>query len=161
MLPSKIPPNPPFSKGGITETNARQTALRLLARREHSRFELRKKLIEREIALDIIEPLLTQLVTQGVLSDQRFVENYIRARVNKGYGPVRIAAELNQRGITADLIDELLDPHAELWLEKINSVKHKRFGKIIPKDFNERAKQMRFLQYRGFTIEQIQQIFRD
>lgn len=141
--------------------DAHQTAIRLLTQREHTRIELQRKLIKRGFTQDIVEPLLDQLIQKKLLNDQRFAENYIHYRTNKGYGPVRIAAELNQRGVAADLIDELLDHNAENWLHQIHTLKQKRFGKKSPKDFNEQAKQMRFFQYRGFTLAQIRKIFND
>ena len=139
----------------------RQTAIRLLARREHSRAELQQKLLARGFMQDVVTPLLNQLTEKNILSDRRFAENYIHYRTNKGYGPVRIGAELTQRGVDSDIIDELLNMQTEYWLQHIQTIKLKRFGKKIPQDFNEQTRQMRFLQYRGFTMEQIRRIFID
>jgi regulatory protein len=136
-----------------------QTAIRLLARREHSRFELQQKLIQRGFTPNIVEPLLKQLLEKNLLSDKRFAENYIHYRTNKGYGPLRIAAELQHRGVDRDIIDELLDASSEEWIQKIQYLKQKRFGKKPPIHFNEQARQMRFFQYRGFTPDQIRKIF--
>jgi regulatory protein len=138
-----------------------QAALRLLARREHSCFELRRKLQARDCTAESIEPVLQKLVEQNLLSDARFTEVYIRSRIAKGYGPVRIAAELTQRGIDEELIAEYLDPRAEDWLQQAHAVRQKRFGKKVSKDFAERAREMHFLQYRGFTIEQINKVFKE
>lgn len=138
-----------------------QSALRLLARREHSRFELRRKLQERDYSEELITATLQKLVEQGLLSDARFTECYIRSRVAKGYGPVRIAMELQQRGVSEELLEEFLDLKDDSWLEHAVKVRQKRFGKKMAEDFAEQAREMRFLQYRGFTIEQIRQIYKE
>ncbi len=142
----------------ITPNQVRQKAIQLLARREHSRFELQQKLQQRDYPIELIQQQLTQLVEQGLLSDERFVEHYIRARSNKGYGPIRIAAELQQRGITRELIEHFIEPIEDQWLPLAEKVRQKRFGKNVPTDFPEQAKQMRFLQYRGFTNTQISKV---
>ncbi len=137
----------------------RQTALDLLARREHSADELFRKLKLRKFDLNEIQHTVQQLQQEGLLSNARFVENYIHARRNKGMGPVRIHAELIERGISQDLIDQGLDMADNAWLAEARKVWQKRFKKQKPTDFKVRAQQMRFLQYRGFTREQIEQVF--
>jgi len=134
-------------------------ALRLLTRREHSCFELRRKLQERGYSLDQINPELELLIEQGLLSDSRFADCYLRARAGKGYGPVRIEMELQQRGVTAGIIGETLDKADIDWLELAQQVRRKRFGAKIPTDFPARARQMQFLHYRGFNSEQIRRIY--
>ena len=143
----------------FSASEVRHAAVRLLARREHSRFELQQKLQQRGYLIELIQPELEKLVQKGLLSEERFVENYVRARRNKGYGPLRIVVELQQRGVSNDLIDHYVDHAAEEWLQLAAQLRQKRFGKPIPKDFNEKAKQMRFLQYRGFVMEQIHKVF--
>lgn len=131
----------------------KNSALNLLARREHSQQELRAKLLVREFAREEIEQVLQILKKENLQSDARFAESYARMRINRGYGPLRISQELQQRGINNDLIAENLAQDKEFWLEKMNEVKHKKFGSKIPKDFVEKAKQLRFLQYRGFVVQ--------
>lgn len=96
---------------------------------------------------------------EGLLSHFRFVESYVRMRREKGYGPTRIQAELQARGITEEAIEEHLDFADNAWLTVIRTVWHKKFKGQLPRDFKTRAYQMRFLQYRGFTPEQINTIF--
>lgn len=136
-------------------TIIKNCALGLLARREHSQYELRNKLKLRKFSDNLIVEVLKELTSENLQSDARFTEIYIRHRAEKGYGPLRIQAELRERGIVEESISQYLDESAEYWIEKITTVKRKKFGNKIPKDFSERAKQMRFLQYRGFTLEQI------
>lgn len=135
------------------------TALRLLARREHSVRELRDKLAARGVANDIIDALLAALTGSGLLSDRRFAEIYVRGRFERGYGPQRIRAELRERGIGGNLADEMLEAWAGSWLESVREQRDKRFGTELPRDFVARARQMRFLEQRGFTGEQIRAVF--
>lgn len=135
--------------------------MNLLARREHSETELSRKLRLREFPDTDIKTVLTQLAQEGLLSNTRFIENYIHYRRNKGYGPLRIRGELLERGITEDFIDHHLDIADNVWRENARQVWQKRFKNQLPSDYKTRAQQMRFLQYRGFTMEQIDGIFRD
>ena len=150
----------------MTETNStdvasiRQAALRHLARREHSKAELADKLTRKGFAAQSLAPVLSELVQQGLLSDERFTEAYVRYRSSMGYGPRRIEQELRERGVTEDLIATHLDSSDEHWLDEVAEVRQKRFGPDLPSDYKDRAKQMRFLQYRGFTHEQINRAFR-
>ncbi|MEA3243382.1 MAG: regulatory protein RecX [Pseudomonadota bacterium] len=145
------------SAGACQESYA--TALRLLARREHSELELRHKLIGRSFADTIVDVVVVQLLDQGLLSDQRFAEVYARGRFERGYGPLRIRAELRERGVSGDLTEQNLAELSRSWVESASRQRSKRFGRQFPGDYRERAKQMRFLQQRGFTSDQIQTVF--
>ena len=140
---------------------ARQTALGLLARREHSRRELAYKLAQRGYDANIVEPLLSGLATEGLLSEERFVEGYVYARSARGYGPLRIRAELRERGVPDDLVDGFLDDRDPQWADAVAAAHRKRFGADRPSDFKERARQTRFLQQRGFTPEQIRRVLNE
>lgn len=133
--------------------------MNLLARREHSEYELTRKLRTRGFTLEDIQPVIAKLVTEGLLSNKRFVENYIHFRRQKGYGPQRIRAELNERGISEDMIEHHLNIADNAWFTCAHKTWQKRFKGNMPSDFKTRAQQMRFLQYRGFTSEQINSIF--
>jgi regulatory protein len=132
-----------------------RTALDLLARREHSRRELEQKLGARGFAEDLIEPTLDALEESGELASARFTASFIRARAAKGQGPARIRAELAERGIAREQAAELLREADIDWAALATSVRDKRFGAERPADFKERARQARFLEYRGFDSEQI------
>jgi regulatory protein len=142
-----------------TLTQVQNAAIRLLSRREHSRNELRQKLLQRGFPAELIQQVLEKLIQKKLLDEERFVESYIRARSNKGYGPLRIIAELQQRGVNVEIIFNFIDETSCEWLELAQQVRQKKFGKKMPKEFTEKAKQMRFLQYRGFSVEQINKIF--
>ena len=124
--------------------------MNLLARREHSQFELRNKLKAKGHAKDVIDNVLQELAKENLQSDERFVENFIRARANHGFGPVRIALELRDRGITKEMINELVDKNHNKWKTNAMAIKQKKFGDQIGY-----AKQARFLQYKGFTHDQV------
>lgn len=127
-----------------------RTALDLLARREHSRRELERKLAARGFAPDLIAATLDALEESGELKSARFTASFIRARAAKGQGPARIRAELAERGIDRDQAAELLREADIDWATLAASVRDKRFGAQRPTDFKERARQARFLEYRGF-----------
>ncbi|MDF2868173.1 MAG: recX [Gammaproteobacteria bacterium] len=132
----------------------RRAAMDLLARREHSRFELYQKLGKKGSPSSLINQILDELTSESLLSDERFVESYINHRSGQGYGPIRIRQELLARGIDNCLIDECLDDNAVNWFELAAKVRIKKFGGDQPHDLVEQAKQFRFLQYRGFSFEQ-------
>ena len=123
----------------------------MLARREHAVREIRDKLIDKGVGGQVADDTLESLVAEGLLSDRRFVEDFLRARKNRGYGPLRIQAELRQRGVDDELLFEYINPHDQQWAENIRDVWQKRFGGQPPTDLKERARQSRFLQYRGFS----------
>ena len=147
MRPSKLDPE------AADEAACKRTAVELLARREHSRLELERKLATRGFAEDVIAPALDALEHSGVLVATRFTESFIRSRVAKGQGPARIRAELAERGV-GDAAELLRGGDVD-WLAAARAVRRKRFGAEPPRDFRERAKQARFLQYRGFTADQV------
>lgn len=136
----------------------RQRAIKLLASREHSRLQLERKLGERGFEADEVAEVLTQLAAEGLQSDERFAESFVRSRIERGHGPTRIAAELRERGVDEALISDYLDFSDPLWHERLEEVRSRRFGGTLPDDYQTRAKQARFLQYRGFTSEQIRRM---
>lgn len=143
------------SEGKAAGGSARRKALDLLARREHSLAELREKLRARDFAAEEIETTLEQLAREGLASDQRFVEAFVAAQVRKGQGPVRIRAELQRRGIGGEASAPHLDADLHDWPALARAVRAKRFGGGAPKDFHERARQARFLEFRGFSMDHI------
>jgi regulatory protein len=94
-------------------------------------------------------------------SDTRYAETYSRQRAQRGYGPNRIVQELKQRGIDDASARLALEPMDAEWNALIERVWRKRFGSVLPADATERARQARYLQYRGFTAEQIRGLLND
>lgn len=129
-------------------------AMDLLARREHSQFELARKLRMKGFVEDDIPSTLQNLVKKGLLSDQRFAEQYCRARTQRGFGPRRIEQELQERGVSEELIALTLDEiSVKEWKEFAQTAWKKKFSGKKPPDYPTWAKQKRFLQYRGFADE--------
>jgi regulatory protein len=130
----------------------------MLARREHSASELQQKLKQKGFSSDEISAALEQLQNADWQSDERFTEAYIRSRRSRGYGPVRIALELKERGIDEALTSAHVDATDVQWLECLRDEYERKYRGSEVADFEERAKRMRFLQYRGFTLEAIYQV---
>jgi regulatory protein len=142
------------------ESNIRNKAMDLLARREHSEQELRQKLKTREYDADAIDGVLQALKEDRLQSDERFTESYVNHRFNAGVGPLKIRYELRQKGVSDGLVDVLLEPLSDQWDEIMTRQRIRKFGAPIPDDYAERMKQARFLQNRGFSPESVMRLFR-
>jgi len=136
-------------------SSPRNKALDLLARREQSVAELRAKLVARDFAADAIDQAIDTLVHDGLVSDDRFAAVFVASRVRKGQGPIRIRGELKQRGVADELIALHLEQAAVDWTQLARGVRDRKFGPAPSGGYRERARQSRFLQYRGFSGEQI------
>lgn len=169
-LPADDPRRPLFSR-----------ALRVLAAREHGREELRSKLLvppapwpkrgeegRRQRAdivqgvapekpdEDMLEDVLDALEREGYLSDERFAESFVNMRARRGHGPVRIKNDMKQKKLATDKISDAFEACETDWFELARDVRERKFGEIVPTDFKEKARQMWFLQSRGFEMSQIQ-----
>jgi regulatory protein len=136
-------------------------ALRLLAGREHSTEELRRKLVQKGYPPQTIEPVIQKLAGKRLVSDERFTANFIHHHAKRGQGPVRIRAALRQQGVDEAQIEEALRTAEVNWVQQAREVRRRKFGVATPRSLGERAKQARFLQYRGFDAEQLRAAFRD
>ncbi len=134
---------------------ARETAVRLLARREHSTDELRRKLKRRGYGQTTIDEVVSRLSKAESVSDARFAESFVRVRSERGQGPLRIRAELRDRGVTDVLVEEVLTTTSEFWLERANRARTKRFGAAVPATRDAWNRQARFLAQRGFPADLI------
>ena len=128
-------------------------ALKMLMRREHSKLELFNKLQLKGYDEEIIDRAITQLAEQNYQSDERFAEAFILMRYNQGKGPVKIASDLKLRGISSFNLSDFD------WFKSAKEIRKKKFGDLASSDFKEQAKQKRFLQSRGFSLDQINQSF--
>ena len=136
-------------------SDLRERALRLLARREHSRFELARKLELAGFEHHAIDALLDEFERKNWLSDRRFAESWVadhRARA----GSIKLAYDLRQRGVSDAMIEAVLNVNRDNELERAREIWKKKFGSA-PADANEKARQMRFLQSRGFASGTIRQ----
>ena len=143
-----------------SNNTAKATAVRLLSRRDHSVLELRRKLNQRDFPRDEIEDALEDLIKRNYLSDERFSEAYIHVRKQKGFGPLRIASELKERGVDESVYRDYLSASSGSWEQVLERVYQAKYRGSPVKDFNEKAKRMRFLQYRGFAPENIHKVVR-
>ena len=132
----------------------RHRAIGLLSRREHSRRELARKLTRVTPDAALIEQVLGWLAEKGLQSDERFSAALVRQRSESGYGPVRLLAELREHGLDGPSADSVLAAADRDWHRIAAAVRVKRFGPAPPGSRHELARQLRFLQYRGFTSEQ-------
>jgi len=133
----------------------RAKALSLLARREHSAGELGRKLEVRGYDSTAVEAVLSSLEAKKLLSDERFVEEFVAARLRRGSGPLKIREELRGKGVDPELVDRAVTAHQGAWARMAGEARRKRFGSELPKDMQERARQARFLQQRGFSMDDI------
>jgi regulatory protein len=135
-------------------------ALRLLAMREHSRVELKRKLEAKAEEGDDVEAVLDRMAETGLQSDERFAESYIRARATR-LGTSRLQYELIKRGVTQEIASTALGEVLELdEYTRARDVWQRKFG-ALPSDRQDWARQARFLQSRGFAAEIIRKLLRD
>ena len=130
-----------------------------LARREYGQTELIRKLADKGFERDIAAQAVIRLTEEGLQSDQRFAESFVQSRINQGKGPVRIRLDLGQRGISESTIELAIEEADADWRALAREQRQRKFGASAPPDFKEKARQMRFLQYRGFEQDQIQSAF--
>lgn len=140
--------------------SARNKAMDLLARREHSAHELRQKLRQKEFGHEEIELAIKVLQQDNLQSDAQFTESYINNRINAGFGPIKINHELRQKGVARGLIEEQMSMLAIDWNESLEQQRLKKYGLQIPNDYSQRMKQARFLQNKGFSPESVMRLFR-
>ena len=143
-------PEPAAGFNGLLDT-----ALGLLARREHSLRELRSKLTLRGHEAATIEAVLDELAARDLVSDERFAEAFLRSRLERGQGPLKIRAQLRERGVGAPLIDSVLSEAEIDWDRRAAAARSRRFGNAPPGDREDMARQARFLRGRGFSEGQV------
>lgn len=136
--------------------NLKRSALGWLGRREFSRHGMQQRLYRRfpSAEVDDVEEVLQWLEAQRYLDDERFGAMLIRYRVGRGQGPMRVRQALQAEKITAELIEQLLAEADIDWFAQAVDVHQRRFAYKFATEAKEKARQLRFLQYRGFTAEQ-------
>ena len=133
---------------------ARQAAIALLARRDYASGELRARLERKGFNAQIVESTVAELAEERALDDAQFAANYVAYSAARGRGPLRIAAELKTLELPADLIEAALAGGPD-WRALAGEVLNRKFGSGPPADWPEKARQARFLQYRGFSSDHI------
>jgi regulatory protein len=132
----------------------------LLARRDHSVSDLRRKLLDRGYLQPVVEGVLARLEGSKSLNDQRYTENVVAHRARRGQGPARIRNELRRSGVDKDGIEAAIktDVDAPDFVAQAREARRRKFGAELPKDWKERSRQARFLQYRGFSTDHIRAV---
>lgn len=138
---------------GKTQPSLHARAMRLLARREHSRVELRRKLATIAAEGDNVDLVLDDLAQRGWLSDARYAEQAVRARARR-FGPVKVTHDLRSKGVGEEAISAAFRTAGEDGEGDIQRVWRTRFS-TAPDNDRERARQVRFLQGRGFRLDDI------
>lgn len=134
-------------------------AVAYLARREHSRLELGKKLaryLAEDQTFDDVESVLDRLEAKGLLSDERYARSRARVRSSR-YGDTRVAMELKTQGVDSDLVRETIETLEEPEIVRATRLWERRFGEA-PADYKDRARQIRFLASRGFRMDTVMRV---
>src|SRR5688572_15995310 len=141
--------------------SAHAFAIAYLARRDFSAADLRRKLKNRGFAEAAIEPVLVELEASNVINDDRYGDNVVAYRARRGQGPARIRQELKRSGLNSEAIQTTMDKAKDDGPDFIGlarAARARKFGPDIPKDWKERSRQARFLQYRGFSTDHIRAV---
>jgi regulatory protein len=145
----------------VDPKSAHLSAITYLARRDFSAADLRRKLKERGFADSAIEPVLLELQTSNVINDGRYGENVVAHRARRGQGPARIRQELKRSGLGSEAIQTTMDNAKDDgpdFVSLARAARTRKFGPELPKDWKERSRQARFLQYRGFSTDHIRAV---
>lgn len=154
-------------------------AMNVLSVRDHSEVEIRRKLaayLQKTVtaepepeseadetaacaSAEEVESAIAYCTEHGWLDDERYARRYISSRSRKGYGVQRIKAELGQKGIDKATIAVALNECDIDWCELAKIAAERKFGHLLPVDWKEKAKLQRYLQYRGFSHEEIHSIY--
>jgi len=130
----------------------------MLGRREHGRMEIARKLRAKGHPADVVDEVVARLVELELISDVRFAEGFVRSRLQRGQGPLRIRAQMRDRGIDDQLADDILTETGEFWQCKAEQAREKRFGKGHPSERTTWGRQARFLSQRGFPGDVIYRV---
>ncbi len=132
-----------------------EVAIAALSRREHSILEIRRKLKLKSFEEDEIDVCIEKLINNNLLSEERFTESYINMRKRRGYGPGRIALELQERGIDELQFGDFLDRNNPDWHDVMRQQYCKKYGNRLADDYAEKVKRAKHLQSRGFPLDWI------
>jgi regulatory protein len=146
------------SEPAVNRADLREAALRLLARREHSCVELSHKLSRRGWPEPEVASIIDELAGENLQSDERFAESYARSRAAKHYGPVRIRAELGERGIDRALADRAIRELETDWFTLAADWYERRYGTEPAEDIKEKSRRQQALARRGFTHEHVREL---
>jgi regulatory protein len=136
---------------------ARVAALDALARRDRASEDLRRKLLDKGYDPVVAGAVIARLLTEKLIDDRRYVENFIGFHAARGHGPLRVRADLRKMGLPDELVDDGVEAYGD-WAERLLEARQKKFGAALPTHTADRQRQARFLGYRGFTGAQIRMV---
>ena len=133
-------------------------SIRLLSKRDYSSGELKKKLLQEALPEEEVDTVIQLLMEHRYLNDQRLINSLIKKHLSKLHGLTRIKQELKKKELDPFLIEESIQKLDIDWLEICSQSKIIKFGEILPKEQKEKAKIIRYLQYRGHAMSDIFEI---
>jgi regulatory protein len=137
------------------ERTVRTAAYALLAGRDFSRQELTTRLLRKGYPPGFVAAAVEAVVQEGLLREERFAEQFVSQQSGRGRGPVRIRMGLREKGVDPETAEQAFSTAGTDWTQAAREARRRKFGPDLPADARERAKQARFLQYRGFSSDQI------
>ena len=126
----------------------------MLARREHSAGDLSRRLRDKGYDAALTAEVIGRLLAERLLDDNRYIDNFIRSHAARGHGPLRIRMELRQLDLAGPPVEDAIAAFSD-WPARARAARLKKFGPTLPASPADRAQQMRFLGYRGFTSAQV------
>ncbi len=144
-----------YQKHQTPTLSSKEAAIQLLSRRDHGQYELYQKLVLKGYEDADIEAAINFCLDHNYLDDLRYAKSQIRQHVYKGHGERRIRQELTQKRVEESVVDEAMAEEPQDWFELARAAAEKKFKGMKAIDQKEYAKQVRFMQYRGYSFEQI------
>lgn len=160
-IPAADPRPPGAGDAEVNPADIRMAAMNLLARREHSLGELRQKLQRRFDDAAMLETELQKLVEENLQSDERFAESFARQRAARGYGPARVRQGMREKNLSDMAIARAFESAGLDWWALAESAFRKKFGEPGRVDLKEKARRIRFMQYRGFSADHYEHLLGD
>jgi len=143
-----------------TYTKLKHRAIDLLSRREHGESELFDKLLKKAPKEDgvseVVQRVVSEMVALEYVSDFRFARSSIRSKALQGNGPLKIRQALKLKRVPEEVISSAFDELEIDWFENVVALRERKFGLEAVQDIKLKAKQQRFLQYRGYSFDHIQ-----
>jgi len=133
----------------------------LLARREHGVIELSRKLKIKGFDADLVDEAVAKLLSDNLVSDQRFCESMIHSRFNRGNGPVKVRYELRNKGVAEHVVDSVMEDLLPDWQQSLSKLIKKKYDGQLSGAPAERIKQVKFLASRGFPHDMIYSVIKD
>ncbi|WP_199611004.1 regulatory protein RecX [Flocculibacter collagenilyticus] len=147
-----------FKKSTATldsQSKVYSTAVRMLSQRDYSQQNLADKLLQRGASSDHVTSVIDTCIKEGWLDDERYCERFIAARVASGMGKMRILRDAAQKGIPKNIVETCLNCTEIDWFQSALTAYNRKFSGISVTDYKDKAKCMRYLQYRGFSFDEI------